>query len=201
MDWTEMAWRSVHLQALLFATETLPLTSPCPPSVPNITLVVVTGEVSLTWFDNGGVNIKRGIRAGAERTHSRGKRKQRRHKKKQQPRKLSKFHSGTNVTAQSRATEAPDDGPMTLHLWKKTPDGCNVSTEWVSGFLPCHSQITVHCWSWAGGGAKVSCYKSPPHQDDNEMSLLWSNVCFPMFLGPSTSALLDRLKAHDWQFD
>lgn len=28
--------------------------------------------------------------------------------------KLSKFHSGTNVTAQSRATEAPDDGPLTL---------------------------------------------------------------------------------------
>lgn len=75
MDWTEMAWRSVHLQALLFTTETLLLTSPCPPSVPNITLAVVTGEVSLTWFDNSGVNIKRGIRAGAERTHSRGKRR------------------------------------------------------------------------------------------------------------------------------
>ena len=30
--------------------------------------------------------------------------------------KLSKFHSGTNVTAQSRAAEAPDDGPKALHL-------------------------------------------------------------------------------------
>lgn len=41
-------------------------------------------------------------------------------------------------------------GPR-LSICEEDPDGCNVSTEWVSGFLPCYSQITVHCWSGAGG--------------------------------------------------
>ena len=42
--------------------------------------------------------------------------KQQQHKKK----KLSKFHSGTNVTAQSRAAEAPDEGPR-LSICEEDP--------------------------------------------------------------------------------
>lgn len=58
-----------------------------------------------------------------ERTQSRGKTNQqteRKKKKKTTTQKLSKIHSGTNVTAQSRAAEAPDEGPETLHLWRRS---------------------------------------------------------------------------------
>ena len=34
-------------------------------------VVVIGEEKSLTWFDNGGVHVKRGFCVGAERTHSR----------------------------------------------------------------------------------------------------------------------------------
>lgn len=41
---------------------------PLLPITPNITLGMVIGERSLTRFDSGGLNVKRGIRPGAERT-------------------------------------------------------------------------------------------------------------------------------------
>lgn len=118
-DWTDMAWRSVHLPGLLFTADTLLLTFPCPPSqmVPNVTFCCGDSwGKSLTWFDNSGINVKRGIHVGGERTHSGGKTKR---KQQHKNKKLSKFHSGTNVTAQSRAAEAPDDGPKALHLWRR----------------------------------------------------------------------------------
>lgn len=157
MDWTEMAWRSVHLPALLFTIETLPLTSLCPPSptVPNITFAMVIGEEkSLTWFDSGGVNVKRGIRVSAERTHSRGKTK----KKKKEKKTTTTQKQETIKIPFRHERDSSEQGHWGPWWWaydspsvKKTPDGCNVNTEWVSGFLPCHSQITVRCWSRAGG--------------------------------------------------
>lgn len=72
MDWTEKAPEECSSPAFLFTAETLPLTRPRPPPAPNITFAAVTGEESLTWFDNSWADIKRGFRTGTER-----KRKQR----------------------------------------------------------------------------------------------------------------------------
>lgn len=98
--------------------------------------------------------------------------------------KLSKFHSGTNVTAQSGAAEAPDNEPTTLHLWTRPQMAVMSIQNGSVGF--CHA---IHKWlSTADPGRRsrashVSQNKSPSRQDNNEMShktalVQWVFQCF-----------------------
>ena len=93
---------------------------------------------------------------------------------------------------------------------KKTPDGCNVNKEWVSGLLQCHSQITVRCWSGSGGAELLVLVIRKVHRVRMIMRchiwLLWSNDAVRAFLIRSFSTTCDytivmMVKAHDWQFD
>lgn len=88
------------------------------------------------------------------------------------------------MTAQGRATEAPDDGPRTPPCEEKTPDGCNVNTERVSGFLPCHKSPSTAELGQEEQSPHVSYYKSPSRQVNNEMSHTdcFGPMRFPMFL-------------------
>lgn len=154
MDWTEMAWRSVHLPALLFTAKTLPLRSLCPPSpaVQNVTLAVVIGEEKsdLVWQWWGKCQERHPHRC-REDTLQKTKRKKRKKKttttQKQETIKIP-FRHERDSSEQGRWGPWwwAHDSPSV----KKTPEGCKVNTEWVSGFLPCHSQIAVPCWSGAG---------------------------------------------------
>lgn len=100
------------------------------------------------------------------RCKERVKKQEQEEKQQHKNKKLSKFHSGTNVTAQSGATEAPDDGPMTLPPWKD-PRWllCQYRTgQRVSAVPFIHS---VRCWTRAGGAhvlVFVYC-KSPSRQE------------------------------------
>lgn len=141
MDWTEMAWRSVHLRALLFTAETHPSRSLCPPSpaVQNVTFAVVIGEEKsdLVWQWWGKCQERHPHRCREDTLQKTKKKKERRKQQQPKNKKLLKFHSGTNVTAQSRAAEAPDDGPMTLHLWRRPQKAVKSIQNGSAGF--CHA--------------------------------------------------------------
>lgn len=137
-DWTDMAWRSVHLPGLLFTADTLLLTFPCPPSqmVPNVTFCCGDSwGKSLTWFDNSGINVKRGIHVG-ERGHTpEGKQKENNNTK---TRNYQNSIQARMWQLRAGLLRPLMMGPR-LSICEEDPDGCNVSTEWVSGFMPCHS--------------------------------------------------------------
>lgn len=124
------------------------------------------------WQLVGSGGVRRGTRVGGQCAQTKTTTTKRRKEKQQQHRiqKLLKLHSGTNVTAQSRGHSRAPDPPSV------TPDGCNVSTEWVSGFLPCCLQINVCCWPEAGAAENlVSVNDRHTRRRSSVTWLLWSN--------------------------
>lgn len=116
MDWTATTWR-IHL-----LVSRLLLTLPGP-------RVSADWSTCLLWrcvcwgkscFSRRWSKCReRRLRRCREDTLQREKKKEQKRETKHKNKKLSKFHSGTNVTAQSGASEAPDDGHKTLHLWRR----------------------------------------------------------------------------------
>lgn len=129
-------------------------------------------------------------------------------------RKLSKFHSGTNVTAQSRVAEEPLTTGTWLFVCEWRPRMDVMSLE--KGSAGCHHAVnrsTGHCWSWPGGGgrggeeeggAEASCARVHHIMMRTTCHCFGPTcvcVCFfvfcvfcVFFLGPCTSALVDKLK-------
>lgn len=135
--------------------------------------------------------------------------------------KIRKFHSGTNVTAQSRVAEQPLMTGTRLFVCEQRPWMDVTSLE--KGSAGCHHAVnrsTGHCWSWPGGGgrwgAEASCARV------HHIMMRTTCHCFGptcvcvvffvfcvcgVFFGPCKSALVDKLKrmilikAHNWQFD
>lgn len=88
---------------------------------------------SLAWFDNSGTNVKRGIRIGAERTHSREKTKEKKE------RKGSNNNTKTIKIPFRHERDSSEQGPLRPRMAVMSIQNGS------AGFLPCHSQITVHC--------------------------------------------------------
>lgn len=138
--WIELKWpEGAFISPLSCLPPRLsPSTSLCPPSpmVQNVTFAVVIGEEKLVWQWWGKCQ-ERHPRRCREDTLQKTKKKTRRKQQQPKNKKLLKFHSGTNVTAQSRAAEAPDDGPMTLHLWRRPQKAVMSIQNGSAGF--CHA--------------------------------------------------------------
>lgn len=142
-----------------------------------------------------------------EHTLQETKRRKQQHKNK----KLSKFHSGTNVTAPSGATEAPDDGPMTLDLWRR-PQMAVMSIQ--NGSVGLAMPFTNHCPLLIRGqrsrGAHASSSKRPSCREIMRchIRLLWSrefsnavralHICSLRSTSNDTRDMM--AEAHDWQF-
>lgn len=102
------------------------------------------------------VNVKRGISEGAERT------KKQETKRKENNNNTKRRNYQNSIQAQTWQLRAGPLRPL-MKGWgspsvKKTPDGCNVNKEWVSGLLQCLSQITVRCWPGSGGAELLVSY-------------------------------------------
>lgn len=115
----------------------VPLAPRCPLTAPNAIFTAVDWRrKSQSWFDN-----KRGECQKRQREDTlEGERKENNNTKPQTI-KIPFRHKRDS-------SEPGHRGPLmtgpTLSICEGEPDGCNVSTEWVSGFLPCHPHHTVH---------------------------------------------------------